>query len=408
MPKTTSSRSAERAGRASRAGRRSEAPASHQQARGRGRRGPRLITRPPVPASVDADRALARAARTLAYGKIREAVREYEEIARKHPLNERAACGLGLASVCDGHYHDMLSLARRALLANPGAAYPHGITGTVHEDWYLLDDPLPHYERMLSADPGEVSAYVRKARLLQRDGKEKECAQAISDCLDADWSGRESPREAKRVREMGACADRGRRVEFKALDGAAFIPGLWEALDVAFGPDAGGTDDPDYEGVRLAGRGDLRGCLARADRAIEGDSRSAEPWCIKGDLLAEDGRAAEAVACYDRAVEIDPDMARAHRGKAILLFDGGDREGAAECLRDALYTDPDAEWSPDMRDLCEALDCLESGVGWPRATAERAAAERIRWAAGRRAKTRVEADGAPGGRARFPPGLLDR
>ena len=357
---------------------------------------------------MDAGKALARAARTLAYGKVRSAVREYREIAQERPGDERAACGLALASVCGGFYYRMPSMAQDVLSARPDAAYPHGMIGTYCEERDPLENALPHYERMLSADPGEVSAYVRKARLLQHDGKEKECAQAISDCLDADWSGRESPREAKRVREMGACADRGRRVEFKALDGAAFIPGLWEALDVAFGPDAGGTDDPDYEGVRLAGRGDLRGCLARADRAIEGDSRSAEPWCIKGDLLAEDGRAAEAVACYDRAVEIDPDMARAHRGKAFLLFDGGNKKGAIKCLSKVFdFRFDDA--SSELLDLYEVLESLESGRGWPQATAEPAAIERIRWAAGRRAKTRPEASDPPGrgARPRFPSGLLD-
>ena len=362
----------------------------------------------------DADAALARAAEMLAAGKPSKAAREYAKAEKQSPLDERALCGMALMCMWRSSQHKLKEYAEKLRAARPGAAYPHGLLGMNWEEWGVRDAALECYDRVLAADPGEVSAYVRKAIIFHYEGMEKECAETIQECLDASWSGRESPKERRRLREMGRSIKKNGRVAFKALDSAMFFPGLWEMLDVVLGPDRGSPGAPDaeldFEGIRLAGEGDLQGCLEWIERAIKSRPRSAIPWCMKGALLAEDGRAGEAVTCYERAAEIDPDEATAYSGKAALLADEGDRDGAIACIGEEL-----SGWLLDDRsdgthkDLARAYWNMRSDGRWPPARSLRAAYGLMRWAAGRRAK----AQSSPGGRRAggagplFPPGLVD-
>lgn len=386
---------------------------------------------PAVPENLDA--LLAKAAKMASDGKPNKAMSEYKKAEKQHPADERVLCGMTLVYLWRDHDNKAHDYAEKLEAVRPDATYLHGITGMRWDGWWMRnvtlarlgfsggidgfqwrmhDASLESYDKMLAADPGEVSAYVRKALILHSKGMEKECADTIKECLAARWSGRESPKERKRLREMGRSIEKSGRVKFKSHDTATFLPGLWEMLDIAFGPDQGGLSgrggEPDLEGFRLAGEGDLQECLEEADRGIKERPSSAEPWYAKGMLLAEGGRIAEALACYERAGELEPDKMRAYSRKACLLADEGDANGAIECLNAALSIKPrDYKQSLFKDELFDALGWLEAAGRWPPAKPSRVLGDMVRWAAGRRSKlASFGRDSEPAGPL-FPPGMID-
>ena len=370
---------------------------------------------PEVPFEQDPDAALARAAAMFADDEPDEAMREYEKAEKQSPLDERVLCGMALAHMWRGNRDKIAEYVKQLRAVRPGAGYPHGITGIFMDELGSQDFALRCYDLMIAADPGEVSAYVRKAMILRRKGMEKECSDTIKECLDARWSGRESPKEKRRLREMGENAAKGERIAFKTHDSGTFLPGLWEMLDLAFGPDRISPDGPDgksdFEGIRLAGKGDLQAGLEWAEHAYGGGPQSALTWSTKGMLLAEDGRVDEAVACYERAAELDPGGTLPYSCKANLLADEGNLKGARECIREALsYAPPNPACAGLQEELAGVLKALESGGEWPQVRSSQVVMGRIRWAAGRRSKK-------PGGRGRrraggteslFPAGGAER
>ena len=363
----------------------------------------------------DIDAALATAAKMLADGKPRKAMNEYRKAERHSPRDERVLCGIVLMYLWSGHSNKTREYAEKLYAVRPDAAYLHGALGMSWEEWRSYDRALKCYDQMLEADPGEVSAYVRKAMILRLNSMEKECAKTIQECLDASWSGRESPKEKRRLREMGQSIEKNGRVTFKVHDNATFFPGLWEMLDIVFGPDrATGAPDAelDFEGIRLAGKGDLQGCLEQAERAIKGQPHSTTPWRMKGMLLAEDGRVDEAIACYERAANIDSDDMTVCYDKAALLVDEGDIKGALKCIDGALdYELEDDRGFEMQKELAYVHEELKNFGEWPRPESLRAISGMIQWAAGRRVKSLGAKQRSSGRQAsaepRFPPGLVD-
>ena len=364
----------------------------------------------------DADAALARAVEMLADNKPRKAMNEYRKAEKYSPRDERVLCGMALMYLWSGHDNKALEYVEKLRAVRPDAACLHGIAGMSLEAYRRPEAALECYDQMLAADPGEVSAYVRKAMILHYDGMEKECSETIRECLNASWSGRESPKEKRRLREMGRSLEKKGRVAFKVHDGETFFPGLWEMLDMAFGPDqeTGAPDAKlDFEGIRLAGKGDMRGCLERAERAIKDRPHSTTPWCMKATLLVEDGRIDEAMACYERAGEIDSDAMEVYFGKAALLVDEGNTKGALKYIGKALYYELEDDKGYEMqKDLAYVHGELENGFDWPQLRGLRAVSDVIRWAAGRRAKSagkKLDPAGRRAGGAEpiFPPDLID-
>lgn len=327
-----------------------------------------------------------RARYLVAKNRYDEAMREYEKMLEASPRDERAICGMALASMSRLQIDDVISYMEGILLARPGAAYPHGITGMALHDDGRLDDALACYERMLSADPGEASAYVRKAQILHSQGREQECAEAVAACASAPLSGRESPKEKSRLRELGRRVSGGEPPGFRFEDNGTFLPGLWELLDVLFGPEPPGPEDEfDFDGVRLAGRGDYAECMAGLD-AIIATRPVPSAWCMKGMLLSGRYRAGEALDCYDGAIEAYPGEILAYASKAELLADGGDEEGAAECVRAALRAKPSNPRAARLQRSLQAVhEYIEHHGRHPETDSLSRAGELGRWAARRRA-----------------------
>ena len=369
----------------------------------------RRLRRPPGPPGADGP--LARAAQMLASGKLAGARREYEAAQKQSPDDERALCGMTLAFACSRQRDKVLECANKILAARPGAAYPHGVIGTVLHEWGFLEGALARYDKVLSADPGEVSACARKAEILQVMGMEQECSDTVAACLEASWSGRESPKEERRLREMADSMDDGGPVAFKTGDGGTFFPGLWEMLEVALGPDPGRAapgGEPDFEGIRLAGAGNLQECIAWIDATVKGHPRPARLLCMKAAALLEAGRAGEALACYGRAAEIEPGETLAYAGKADLLADEGDLDGARECVEAALAAKARDKSRAKMQEsLRNARGMLEDNGEWPAIRPSAVMPDLIRWAAGRRAKDLAEKQSQDSEGPLFPPGLVD-
>lgn len=356
---------------------------------------------------MDVDAALRRAQQLIAGGDYPAAMREYRAAEKRSPYDERVLCGKALAFMSDGRTDRAVSCMADASVSNPGAAYPHGVAGAAMHAQGSPGDALECYEMMLSADPGEAAAYVRKAQALADLGMEKESEAAIRACLGASLSGRESHKERKRLRVMGARLARGEPPRFRVSDSATFIPGLWELLDVLFGPEKPDPgEESDLQGIGIVGSGDFAGHMRAMDGPFGSLLGPAKALCIKGDLLMDEDRADEASACYDRAIKAEPGDMLAYSHKADMLEDSGDRAGALECLRAARAVAVRGSVNVMVqKDLRGLLDQLEDGQEYPESDAMSQAATRGFWAAGRRAGPGAAPARQSGGL--FPPGLLD-
>ena len=330
----------------------------------------------------------------IADGNLDEAMRECRTLEKEIPRDEHALCGKALVHMCRGQLDEALKCAYGVLGARPGAAYPYGIAGMIMEDRERFYEALCCYERMLAMNPGEAPAYVRKAQLFRFIDRELECQQAIKECLAAPLSGRESPKEKRRLREMGDAVKAGVPARLEAGDSGTFLPGLWEMIDVALGPDPGWAvpgphGEPDFDGATLVGRGDLKKYLAITDDYIKRHPYASDGWCTKGSLLIEDGRPGEAVACYDRSIELDPGETLAYSSKAELLVNAGEQNGALECLRVGIGVKPNDQSCAGLQEnMRQVFKHVESGEPWPNVQSFSIMPNLIRWAAQRRSAPR--------------------
>lgn len=321
----------------------------------------------------------------IAGGDFEGAMREYERAEKRSPGDERALCGKALVFMSRGDPDGVIKCMTGVISRRPRAAYAHGISGAVLHETGLLNEALACYETMLLIDPGEISAYARKAQVLAETGREKECKDTIKACLDAAWSGRESPKEVKRLHLVRDRAASGAPIKFTSIDVKTFIPGLWELIETALGPgsswrNAGGGLD--LEGAVRVGIIGLKECEGYLDELVESFPDSAAAWCMKALLLADEGRADEAIACYERAMEADPGEVIAYADKCDLLADAGDRAAVLECMEKAFKAEPsDGESARLQREMRALYERLKGGEEYPRTESISTAAGVTRWVA---------------------------
>lgn len=334
------------------------------------------------------------------------AMREYKAAAETSPYDERVLCGLALSFMHRGQSQKVIEYMADATVTNPDAAYPHGIAGmAMHEDGEF-GEAMMCYNMMLEADPGEVSAYVRKAQALMSMGRAKECMDTIKAGIKAPLSGRESHRERKRLHIMGARVAEGKMPKFWIDDSATFMPGLWEMFDVLFGPENPTTDaSVDFWDVRMVGTDNFAKYESMIDTVLEQYPDSVKSWCMKGLLLVDENRLDEAAACYDRAIETDPGEMFAYSIKADLLAYLGDLKGALDCFRAAgKVSTRDANNAWFQNDMREVYDHIKDGGQYPEFQVFVAATIRGQWAASRRSHGAKPLESS---NKLFPPGLLD-
>ena len=324
-------------------------------------------------------------------------MREYESLEMRSRGDERALCGMALAHIGLGDPDGAIRRISDVVSSRPGAGYAHGMAGVVLQEIGRSEEALACYETMLSLDPGEISAYVRKAQILHRMGREKECRNTIDECLGAPWSGRESPKEVKRLRLLSGRL-RGSGAKFTSADAETFIPGLWEMIDTAFGPGENRAESAelDLEGAVRTGTVDFDECARFLDDLIERFPDSGAAWCMKGMLMADADRVKEALACYDGSIKISPGEMVAYANKCDLLADSGDRAGILECMEEAARARPadgeNARLQKEMRGLYERL---KRGERYPDPESFSSAATTARWAAAKRAGLDAEDDFEP-------------
>lgn len=352
-----------------------------------------------------------RARDLIAGGDFEGAMLEYKE--GRSVDDERALCGRALVFLSRADIDGVIKCMTEIVSGHHRAAYPHGIAGTVMYEAGHLNESLECYNTMISLDPGEISAYVRKAHILAETGRNTECADAIKACMDAAWSGRESPKEVKRLHIIRDRVSSGAPVKFTSVDVKTFIPGLWELIETALGPGSswrGAGDDLDLEGAVRAGVIGLKECEGYLDDLTESFPNSAAAWCMKAMLLADEDRIDEAIACYDSSIEANPGEIIAYADKCDLLADAGDRAAVLECMEKAFKAEPsDGESARLQRELRSLYESLKGGEEYPRTASFDVAAGVARWVASK--SPYREADDAsargPGKSGLFPPGMLD-
>ena len=350
-----------------------------------------------------------RARDLIAVGDFEGAMSEYQS--GQSLDDERTICGKTLVFLSRGDIDGVIKCMTEIISRYPQARYPHGIAGTILYQLGHLNEALECYKMMISLDPGEISAYVRKAHVLAEMGKEIECADTIKACLDAPWSGRESPKEVKRLHIIRDRVATGVPIKFSSVDIKTFIPGLWELIETALGPGSswrGAGDELDLEGAVRAGVIGLKECEGYLDDLTESFPNSAAAWCMKGMLLADEDRIDEAIACYDSSIEANPGEIIAYADKCELLEDAGDRAAVLECMEKAFKAKPsDAESARLQRELRALYKDLKSGEKYPRTESFDIAVGIVRWVASKSPYREDNTSAHGPGKDLFPPGMLD-
>ena len=282
------------------------------------------------------------------------AAREYEAMKRKRPNDERALCGAALAYVLTGRLAEATECMNAALKMRPDAAYPHGILGAIAQETGDWKAALACYDSMILADPSEAAPYVRKAQMLLCDGREKECAEAISRCAEAGRLDRETPRAAERLRSIIGDVRAGRTPAIKTSDLAAFVPGLRILLDRAVGDGLPTVYGLNVGAASLGASAERAAAMDEIGRILE-EQGSAEAWCAMGELLHLEGRVGEALECCDRAIEASPGNMDGYWQKLVVLQDAGDQDDIMACLDESRLETPEHEDDARMQDHLRLL-----------------------------------------------------
>ena len=283
-----------------------------------------------------------------------DAVREYKAVAKQHPRDERALCGIALACVLTGEFVEATKCMRAVLKLQPDAAYPHGIIGAIAQETNDWDAALTCYDSMILADPSEAAPYVRKAQILLHGGRHKECIEAINRCAEAASLDRETPRAVERLHSIIEDVRAGRTPAIKTHDSVVFVPGLRILLDRVVGEGLPMADGLNVAAISLGTSAERVEAIDALGQMLE-ERGFADAWCAMGELLHLEGRIAESLECYDRAIEIKPGNIDAYSQKLAVLQDIGDLDGIMVCLDEVRHETPEHEDDARMQDNLRLL-----------------------------------------------------
>ena len=330
--------------------------------------------------------AIAEANAVLSDGRAEEALGLYEKAVRRRPDDERGYCGAVVSLVAAGRPAEAVPYLETLIRLLPGAAYPHGMLGSVMEMAGRNSEAVACFERMIEVDPDEMFGRLRKAVVLIEMGQSGLADECMEELAAAE------PRSAPAARDKARISAILDQDEPEASDGfdADLMPGLVTMWAELVSEDAGRADLPAALGAGDGPGGErgapgpapdsLDGCRAEA-MALAQRGRYQEAYDlmsgvllagpggvadfgVAGMLLERLGRPGGALDCYERVIEAEPGEIVAYHLKCGALAARGDAEGTIRCYRAALEAEPsDADGDAiqaDMRaEYGELLRCTE-------------------------------------------------
>jgi tetratricopeptide (TPR) repeat protein len=244
---------------------------------------------------------------------------------------------------------DALTLAKRAVAADPRSAAANYLAGVAHAALANFDDAVPALNEALRLNPRAQAARLKLAKVELERGATASSVQVARELVTA--APRSVTARMALVRSLMANGEAG------AADREL------RPLAAQFPADA---DVQALIGAVSLGRGDRRGARAAFTRAldIDGTSDEARSSLIAIDLA--DGRLGDAITRADAWVSRSPNHSPALRAAAVAYRAGGDTSKAEHALRTAIAVNPDdfEAYSALGRLLIELDRLEEAGSGF--------------------------------------------
>jgi predicted TPR repeat methyltransferase len=198
-----------------------------------------------------------------------------------------------------------------------------------------LDDARRLYERILTADARNASAWHFLGVLCHQTGDSDAAIAAIGNALTLD------PRYADAHNNLGNIFretnqyDEALRAYERAVEIAPNHADAWNNI-----------------GVMRGGRGDYAGAEKAYARALEIDPNHVAVWQNRGTLAARVHELEASIAAYRRAIELRPGDTIAYNGLSRALYRAGKIDDAVTVYRDWLAADPDNAVARHMLAAC--------------------------------------------------------
>ena len=307
-------------------------------------------------------------------GRLRDAIRRYDDVLRIAPRHFDALQLRGVAALQAGDAQDAAKQLRRALSVNPHSAEAHSNLGTALMRLKRLAEAVASFDAALALQPDSAPmAYSRGCAQLER-------GEAAAALLDLDRAIALRPNyptaylnRGKALAELGRiqeAAESYRQAITLRPDFAEAYSNLGnlllkarrhgEALEVFDNALALKQDAAPIHmnrGIALVHLERAAESLASFDRAIALAPDFAEAHFNRGNALADLDRFDEALVSLDRALALGPDNAEAHASRATVLLGLGRRAEAIAAFDRAIALKPDNPepyWN-------KALAVLETG-----------------------------------------------
>jgi tetratricopeptide (TPR) repeat protein len=276
-------------------------------------------------------------ARLIREKRWEEAIRLFEEMARRSPAQEEVYYHLGVSYLELGRFEKAEEALKRALRLNPEYTSAYLQLARLYEETQRLQEALGTYERIIEVDPmGEMAQFslLKKSLIegifLARSGDFDGALRLFKSAAEI------APDDPAAHYNIGQVYLR-KKNEAKAEEAFRKVAEL----------------DPGHQEARLH-LGNLYERQKRMEEALEafisaaqinpnspgGKSAQAKIPLLQGILLAQRGKAEEALAAFRQALRISPDPAPIFFNIAQVYLGQGDFENAEAALSRTLQVDP--------------------------------------------------------------------
>jgi tetratricopeptide (TPR) repeat protein len=276
-------------------------------------------------------------ARLIREKRWEEAIRLFEEMARRSPGQEEVYYHLGVSYLELGRFQKAEEALKRALRLNPEYTLAYLQLARLYEETQRLEEALSTYERIIEVDPmGEPAQFslLKKSLIggifLARSGDFDGALRLFKSAAEI------APDDPTAHYNIGQVYLR-KKDEAKAEEAFRKVVAL----------------DPRHQEAYLH-LGNLYERQKRMEEALEafvnaaqinpnspgGKSAQAKVPLLQGILLAQRGKAEEALTAFRQALRISPDPASIYFNIAQVYLGQGDFENAEAALTRTLQVDP--------------------------------------------------------------------
>lgn len=251
-----------------------------------------------------------------------EALRDYQEIAARHPADPAVLNNIGMILHRLGRDEQALASLEQALSIDGNDLLAHGNRCDVLEALQRSDAALAACRDMITLAPQMGVGYVKLVSLQLRLGRMEE---ALADANAAIAAAPNEP-DCHFVRGL-------------ALHALARFPAAVDSYDNVLRLNPGAAVAYDRRGLAQTAQRQFAAALNSHERAIELDRGLVEAHLHRAEVLCQLGRLDAAAQGYAAALELAPDSAAACSGRAAVFSMLGQDEAALDACEQALARD---------------------------------------------------------------------